>query len=209
MENKQTSTNTVVLLVVGLLAVIGIIIGWVAFNRSGKDLSPTIIDEASIATDNIAEKTQDLNQDTMQNANQTQKDIQYALMKAQLEARLLSIKTQLAANEVTDETMQEIKNLRNDLNDTYTNSSEEAQEQIRDVDSQLAVVEAKARNNTAEALLTMENLIEQVRQDVKADEKNNDSMMENDTQNDNMQGNKTNENMRDDSQETNQNNNSM
>ncbi len=166
MADVQENTNSVVSWIALLIGALALPIAVVAYNRSGEDISTTVekktadvVDEAQDTTAQVGSKMADVGNDIAQNAAEMR-------TRAELEARLIQIQSEVNANNVTDNTVKEVQDLRTDLRNTYANASDEAKEQVDEMDSDLAELEMQVRQDTAAALANISSLLERLRQDV-------------------------------------------
>ena len=147
-NDKQTTANTSTAWLALLVAVIALGFSVVAFNRSGKNIG-TIAEE----------QTQEVAEEAEQAA---------ALAAAQ--ARLVALRTQLAAERGYAETADEVQEVRGDLQEAYADASAEAQQEWRELDRQLETTEQAARNESAEAVGALERALELLRRDIESEE---------------------------------------
>jgi gas vesicle protein len=149
-----------------VVSVVALFISWAAYNRAGENLSDVIQDE----TNQVVNQTERVAQDTIEEVTTTAMLIKN---RAELSARLVGVRAQIAADTVTEETIQEVEDIRMSYKELYQDASEEAQEQAQQVDQELERLETSLRDNTSDALLVVEGLIELMRQDIQDDEEGN------------------------------------
>lgn len=154
---------------ISIVAVFALLLGWLAFNRSGKNVVPTVRDESIETAQEIEEEAKELEEEAGMAAMEAQEEISYMATRAEIEARLIAIQADYLANEVTDETLMEIADLRRDIKINYEEAEEEVQAEIDQVDAELERLEQEARNDTSQSLLILEGLIEIVRKDIATD----------------------------------------
>lgn len=152
--NKNT-----LLIGLGVIVLILVLVGLPALNRTEDDfnmneIQPNIEGEFNEVVDNVSDSAEDA-----ENA------ITMAALQAQLETRLLAIEEGLQAETVTDETINEIQDLRSDMQELYEETNAETQSLIDQVDAVLDQVELNARENTAAALTAVQELLLRVQQE--------------------------------------------
>lgn len=155
-----------IMLTSGAIVFLILLLGWTAFrfnadteNPNNNLTEPSMQEQADLVVDGFTETS-----------NEAEKALTYATLQTQIQARLIVIEAGLEAETITDATVEEVQSLRKDLQKVYSETSVETQEQLDEIDSQLAQVEKDARRNTAAALLTVQELIEKIREDIMNEE---------------------------------------
>lgn len=96
-------------------------------------------------------------------------DIRLSIARAEVRARLLVIRAQLAAGRTGDEVVSQVRDARADLKDAYGEAKGETLEEYRALDDNLAKLEGQIRTNTSDALKTIEDLVRSLRRDIATD----------------------------------------
>lgn len=164
MENKN-SNNSVIWLVL-ILAIIGIMIAWAAFNRSGEDLLPTAADEANEAAEESERAVAEIEEETEEAAAEA------ARASARIEARadLVALRARLEAEEGYADAVAEVQEIEADLDQAYANASAEAREEYAEIKTELGVIEDKLRDGTGDVLEFIAGTILLLEDDVRVDE---------------------------------------
>ncbi len=134
------------------LGVVALILGWVAFNRSGSNLGDEIVQ-------NSRENTVELRQEWRRD-----------LASLEARARLLVLQAQLSANRNYSAASDEIQDIRNNLRSAYANASANAKNGWQQVDQSLESTENKLREGSADALDSLEQAIDRLQAEVRVDE---------------------------------------
>lgn len=163
---KQEKVNAAVAWIALIISVIALWVGIVAFNRSGQNLFPTIGEETQEAADEVAETTGEV-AETTEEVAETADQI---AARVEAEAVLLKVKGDVAEDEISEETKQQLQEVRTNLREAYADADDEVKQQYEQIDEDLETLETQLEGETAEALLTVENLLERMRRDVLTDE---------------------------------------
>jgi short-subunit dehydrogenase involved in D-alanine esterification of teichoic acids len=132
------------------LAAIGV--AWLAYNRTGVNL------------------TGDIQTSLEENTREFRAETRLALAKAEARARLLALRADLAARRNWDQAAQEVSEIRGNLNEAYRNAEMETSEEFRGMDTNLEGLERNIRNESAESLEGLQGLIENLQQNIRTDE---------------------------------------
>lgn len=143
----QTGTTTVatVALIVGVIA---LLIALVAFNRTDRDENSTTLSTTPVVTNNLATTT----------------------ARAQAATELAALRARLAAEKNYEEAQAAAQATQEDLAAAYANATGAARAELQVLNQQFDDLETQLRGQSADALLTLENLITKLRQDVAVDE---------------------------------------
>lgn len=147
-QDAQKTTNSWISVLALIVAVVALVLGWSAFNRSGRDLG------------NVAENQ------VNQAANEIRQEM--ALMEAR--ARVSMIATGLDTQEDLQEAQAEIREVRADLNQSFQNASAEVRQDWREIDNNLEAAETQIRQGTAESIQSIRQGLRNIEFDVRTDE---------------------------------------
>lgn len=136
-----------------IVSVIALIVAIAAYNKTGQTLRASVTSE-------VTEETQD----AVQMA-------EIAAARANARADLILLRTQLAAGEVQEDVGSNITAIRKNLAQAYKDTSDIAQKQWQELDMQFEQLENETREESANALDTLEGLISNLEKDVRSDEK--------------------------------------
>lgn len=106
------------------------------------------------------------NVDTAEIAQETE----LALARAEARASLAATRADLAIDENYEEAANEVAAVRAELARSYKNANAEAQAEFKEVDAELEALETELREESADALNTLENLIGDLEREVRTDE---------------------------------------
>lgn len=137
MQKQENQKGDAGVIIVGVIAVAALVIGWLAFNRSGEDLIPAAQTQVEEAAERIVD--------------QAEKD---RLAAARLEARtqLGALEARTEAGAEGEEIAQGISNVQTDLRAAYDKASAEAQQEWIKLESAFNELEAEVRSGAANAL---------------------------------------------------------
>jgi hypothetical protein len=156
MDNKTSNTIAWISLIVSIIA---LILAWSAYNRTGTDVGTAIENNTREAASSIEETTEEIRETTAQIA-----------ARAETIVRLTNIRAKIAANEIDEEQYDSLNEVREDLRNVYAEAQGDVKDAWAEIDADLEMLESQMRNDTAEALLTIEKIIEALRQDALSEE---------------------------------------
>ena len=155
---------------IGVIAVVALIIAWLAFNRSGEDLLPTAAEEtnearveAQMALENAAVEAREAAEDASEEAA-------IAVARAEARAELLALRARVEAEEGYAEVAADIETIETDLERAYANASAKARAEYNEFEAELAEFETALRDGTGDALELLGGLILMLETDVRTDE---------------------------------------
>ncbi|MEX0650161.1 MAG: hypothetical protein WD200_04105 [Candidatus Andersenbacteria bacterium] len=144
----DVQTNSTIAWLALLVAVVALIFGVVAFNRSGRDV-PVVVEEQ---------------------AQETSEDIELNAARIRAETQLAALRARVAAGEGYEEVREEALEVRSDLEVAYANASVEARQQWQEIEPELEQLEAQLREESADALTALDSVLDRLRADVARDE---------------------------------------
>ncbi|MGH9857381.1 MAG: hypothetical protein ACRD4B_05995 [Acidobacteriota bacterium] len=142
-----------------VVAIIALLIGVVAFNRSGRDIEAILEEQAEEAI-----------QDTEEVVDTTIQEAEEAATIAEAQARLTALRADIAAETAYAESAEEVRKVRADLAQAYANASVEVQQGWQEVDDELELLEQQLRDESADAAETLERVFALLEQDLRTDE---------------------------------------
>jgi len=92
------------------------------------------------------------------------------LAKAEARAELLGLRTQIAVGEAYEKSQQEVIEIRRDLERAYEDAEAQAYEEWMEIDTELELLENNLRDESADALNSLENVISLLEADVRTSE---------------------------------------
>jgi len=166
-QNQDTSNS--LFWIVGIVAILALVIGWLAYNNSGEVLSPDM-KQGSIQTATGTEQA------ALEAGAATEIATDEAMLRAQefqarTEARadLIALQAKLQVEENYDAAATEVQSIRADLSAAYENASIEVKETWNNLDVELAQLEETIRTNSADALEVLAGFILKFEADVRVD----------------------------------------
>lgn len=148
MSPDQKTTGNVLAGLAIVLAAAALIVSIVAINRSGRE------------GENVAvEETQDAGQ-----------AVEIAAARTAARARLAALETRIAAQEGYAEAAEEAQAVRLQLREAYATASAEVRQEWQELDANLNILEQQLREESADAVGTLERLLAALRQDLRTDE---------------------------------------
>lgn len=149
MTNDQTHTiNSTLGWIAVVLSVLALFLAWSAYNRTGTDVRTQVMRTGEQAYDASRE----------------------GLDSLQAQVRLQELRADLASGVELENAEETVATVRQDLARAYQNSTEVTQEQWQEVQRDLDQLEDQLRNGSADALQTVEGLIERTQRDLRTDE---------------------------------------
>lgn len=148
-----------------LIAILALVIGIAAYNRAGQDIEQVVDENIQQALDDLDVNVEepDINADV-----NVEDDITAARYDARME--LQDIQNDLEAGADFSEVEDKWIAVRTDLGAAYENTTGELAQQGDELDQEMEQVEAGLRDDTADALDGLEDLIANLERDVRTDE---------------------------------------
>lgn len=168
MEPKQ-QTNSGLIIFVGLVAVIALILAWVAYNRSGQDVIPTTTQSVEEAGNEIESTAEVGSQVIEREAEELATDAELAAARIEARAELLAIEAELEVEENYAEAAAAVADVRADLAQQYANASQEVQMEWLELEQDMRELEAELRAGTASALDGLADIILRLEADARTD----------------------------------------
>lgn len=152
---EQEKTNSGLIIVVAIIAIIAVVLGWSAYNRSGTDLGT----EAG------------------QQIDQTTEDVQLAFARAEARAKVMALQARIEADASYATAGDELQAIESDLEMAYQNASTEANEDWSDVKTNFSQAIDSIQTGTANTLEVLAGLVlmleDEVRPNTTGDSQNN------------------------------------
>lgn len=167
--NNQSSNFGLVLLI-GVISVTALILAWVAYNRSGENLTMELQQGAQEVAEETEQETRELGSAVEETVDRTMTSAEATLARAEARAELLAIEAEFEAEENYEDALEEVRSVRADLRIAYQNAEGEIREQWREVDQELESLGQSLRAESADALETLAGLILLLEADVRTDE---------------------------------------
>lgn len=171
MNYQHTQKGQGAALIVGVIAVAALVIGWLAFNRSGEDLGDVVIDQAQNAAQEAQDAASNAAQDIEDTANQAAQEAQRGLNQAaeglstddvRTEARedLEELQEQLQQNPDYEAAALRLSEIEADLAVAYENATEVEQVQFTELQEQFDEAEAALSQGSDQSLDYIGGLID-------------------------------------------------
>lgn len=155
---------------IGGIAVLALILAWVAFNRSGEDVIPTAAEEAAEAERELeasVEATAEAIEETIVTATA---EARVAAARVEARADLLALQTKLQADAAYENTTEDLNQIEADLEVAYTNTSADLQSEYQEIQSELETLGDAIQNGTADVLESIAEVSLMFKADVRANE---------------------------------------
>ena len=160
-SNKQLTTIAITSLV--LITLAALLIVWKSSRDETDSVTPLANDDPEAT--NVEENNVTFNESVDSTLDEAEQDIAYAAYRVELLAELVELKAALANEEVNDQTVDTIVALRQKLNTETEKFNDNIQQELQEIDTQLDDIEQNVRMNTAEALATLDALINDLSED--------------------------------------------
>lgn len=142
-------------IIVAVVAVAALVIAWLAFNRSGDNLSTELQDTSNAAVEQVQLET-----------NQAADEAELALARAEARAELVAIEAELEAEENYAEAAAALDEVQADLAASYENASVNAQTEWQEIQDDFSELGRELREGTATSLEVLAGLILQLETEV-------------------------------------------
>lgn len=170
MDNNHEQKQNTSIIIFGVVAVAALAIAWFAFNRSGQDLAPTVVEEAGEAY----QATEDAAVTTAANieagAEMVAEETTLVAARAEARADLAALEVRVAAEEGYENAAQEVAAIEANLEAAYANASVEAQEAWVETRTMFDELEDGLRDGTGDVLEVLGGLTLMLEEDVRYDE---------------------------------------
>jgi F0F1-type ATP synthase membrane subunit b/b' len=173
MNESQTNQNGV-MWVIAIVVILALIIGWMAFNRSGDNLSTEISQEGSELGTETRENYNDVGNNIENSINSVSESAQDLQARAEVRTELLALQTRLSVEEGYDAAADEVKDIRANLAATYEGVEDSAKQNWQQLDIELDQLEQSIRTNSADALETLAGFMLNLEADVRVDSGENE-----------------------------------
>jgi len=168
--NNSHSNNTGLMWVIGIISLIAIVLAWMAFNRSGTDVTTAVEREAS----ELAQETEDnldaLGNEIVTTTTNTWDAGAEALARAEARANLAALQVELEVEEDYDAALAGIQGVRADLRATYNQAEGAVQRNWQELDRELEQAEQSIRTESADALEVLAGAILLLEDDVRTED---------------------------------------
>jgi len=165
MKQQTNQNGNSGIIIVAVVAIIALIIGWTAFNRSGENVIPTaqnqLEDAARVVDTQINEVSDDL--------GKAAEDMRLASARTTAQTELAALEVRAEADEDSEVIAQEIAEIRADLNTAYNGASAQARQEWTALSVSLTNLEEEVRSGTATALESFGELLISLGGDVRTD----------------------------------------
>jgi len=156
-----------------LTGIVALVISVSAYNRSGQDIDDSVGESAEQSAQSIGELSEDVASGVVETAEEVGETAETTAMRATAASRLAAIRAEVEAKQNWQKASQEVANIRSGIADAYRDEVEgEMVAEARELDQQLATIEAELRQESAEALESIGDLIERLELNIRSDEEN-------------------------------------
>lgn len=172
--NESQSKQNGVLWVIAIVSILALVIGWMAFNRSGDNLSTEISQEASELGAESRENYNEAGDGIESSINSIAESAQDLQARAEVRTELLALQTRLSAEEGYDAAADEVSVIRANLAAAYQGVEDSAKQNWQKLDNELDQLEQSIRTNSADALETLAGFMLNLEADVRVDSGENE-----------------------------------
>jgi hypothetical protein len=156
--------------VVGIISVIALVLAWMAYDRSGENLTTQIQQEATELVEETEQSISETGNNIKRTAETTQDEAQIRLARAEARAELIALQTEIEAEQNYTETVDRVERVQTNLRSAYQNAETSTQAEWREIDNNLEKLKQSLRSNSADALETARGLILILEDDVRMEE---------------------------------------
>jgi len=168
--DTHKSSNSGLIVVVGIIGIIALIVAWLAFNRSGENLTSEVANEAAELVEETEDNFNQLGNEIDMAATNFTTNAELALAEAEARIDLLAMQAELEAEENYEEAVAQVQSVRSNLADTYQNAEAAAVENWQDLDRELETLEQSLRSESADALEVLGGLVLMLEADVRTED---------------------------------------
>lgn len=168
-DTNSRSGNTATAWIIGGVAILALVLAWVAFNRSGQDVVPTAAEQTRQAAEATEQGVEEVYENVEEGAAEMVTEAQLLAARAEARADLLALQAELEAEESYDKALAEVNEIQNDLGNVYANASAEVRSQYAQLQQEFNELETDLREGTADSLEVLGGLILMLEADTRSD----------------------------------------
>jgi hypothetical protein len=168
--NNSHSNNTGLMWVIGIISLIAIVLAWMAFNRSGTDVSTVVEREAGELEQETEDNLDALGNEIVTTTTNTWDAGAEALARADARANLAALQVEFEVEEDYDAALAGIQGVRADLRATYNQAEGAVQRNWQALDQELERAEQSIRTESADALEIVGGAILLLEDDVRTED---------------------------------------
>jgi len=169
----QKNSNTGGIIIVAVVAVIALIIGWTAFNRSGEDVSTVVSEETNDVIDMTTRAGNDAINDVTGEINDATNAAERAAARAEARAELAAIEASVAVEENYEAAAAQVAEVRINLAQAYENTTGVVAQEYDKLVVELSQVEDSLRSGTGDVLEFFSGVLLLLEDDVRVDSDTN------------------------------------
>ncbi len=170
-ENPKTrAAGNAAVYLVGGIAVVALILAWVAYNRSGDDVTTDLQQGSAEVVTETEQALDDVGEEVAETTTEVVTDAELLAARADARADLLALRAELAAESNYSEVAEQVAEARAELADLYVEASAEAQADWNALEDDFMTVENSIRSESADALNELDQLISDLERDIRTTE---------------------------------------
>lgn len=169
-HNEHTmnhAAGNVAVYLVGGVAVVALILAWVAYNQSGDDVTTDLPQDSAEVVTETEQSLDAVDEEVAETTTEVVTDAELLAARAEVRADLLALQAELAAERNYTEAADQIAETRRELADLYVETSAEAQADWNALEDDFVAVENSVRTESAEALDELNQLISNLEREVR------------------------------------------
>jgi ElaB/YqjD/DUF883 family membrane-anchored ribosome-binding protein len=167
---EQKNSNSTLLAITGIIAILALILAWTAFNRTGQDLEDMVADQVEEAYNTSERAVVDGAQAIEDGTEELVDDATLLEARAEARAELIVIEARIEAGEEINEIQADLDAIETDLEQAYANAGQEATQEWNDLQIGLQNIEDGLRTGTAETLEFIGGTVLLLEDDVRYDD---------------------------------------
>jgi len=169
MNDSQSGTQAMIW-VVGIISIAALALAWVAYNRSGENLTTNLQQEADELALETEQAANEFGSAVAATTNNALNSIDETLARTEARAEILATQAELEAEENYESALASVQSVRADLRQTYNQAEGQAVARFEELDRELDQLEQSIRSESADALEVMAGLVLMLEADVRTDE---------------------------------------
>ncbi len=151
-----------------VLSVIALPIAVMAYNRTGSNLNEDIANTSRTVVDETKETTMDIGEDLNKVTQEIKESSAQAAARMELEARLIALRVDIAENSLTDESLEDLRNSRDNFRAQYNDATGDLKQVSDSVLSNIDRLIENIEDKSEEALVDLDNTVKMLQNDFSA-----------------------------------------
>lgn len=148
-----------------VLSIIALPIAVMAYNKTGSNLNEDLANTSRIVVDETKETTTNIGENLDEATEQIKESSAQAAARMELEARLIALRIDVAANTLDEQSLEDLRNSRDNFRAQYNNASGDLKTLSDSVLSNIDRLIEDIEDESAEALVDLDTTVKMLQND--------------------------------------------